>query len=139
MVSVTKECVICKKPFEAKRSDAEVCSQACRQKNWRLKKEQIAVAANPTEDQKDEINDAEIGRLTAENETLKQQIETLKKAPSMPACSSEILSVLKEWQATLAETIPPERNKSPMGQTIWRNEQQSKISLLQKKLLNLKP
>jgi hypothetical protein len=32
-----KNCVICNTPFEAKRADAEVCSSACRQKNWRKK------------------------------------------------------------------------------------------------------
>jgi hypothetical protein len=32
-----KKCVICNSEFEAKRADAEVCSAACRQKNWRLK------------------------------------------------------------------------------------------------------
>lgn len=34
-----KECVICKKEFEAQRSDAEACSSACRQKHWRNKKD----------------------------------------------------------------------------------------------------
>lgn len=35
-----KKCVICGNEFDAKRVDAEVCSPACRQKNWRLKNEQ---------------------------------------------------------------------------------------------------
>ena len=34
-----KNCVICNAEFEAQRADAEVCSAACRQKNWRKKKE----------------------------------------------------------------------------------------------------
>lgn len=34
-----KKCVICNSEFEAKREDAEVCSAACRQKNWRKKKD----------------------------------------------------------------------------------------------------
>lgn len=34
-----KTCVICNNEFEAKRADAEVCSPACRQKNWRKKSE----------------------------------------------------------------------------------------------------
>lgn len=32
-----KNCVICNAEFEAQRADAEVCSAACRQKNWRKK------------------------------------------------------------------------------------------------------
>lgn len=36
---MTKKCVICNTEFEAKREDAEVCSAACRQKNWRKKQE----------------------------------------------------------------------------------------------------
>lgn len=35
-----KNCVICNAEFEASRADAEVCSAACRQKNWRKKKDQ---------------------------------------------------------------------------------------------------
>lgn len=35
-----KNCVICNAEFDAQRADAEVCSAACRQKNWRKKKEQ---------------------------------------------------------------------------------------------------
>lgn len=35
-----KNCVICNVEFEAQRTDAEVCSAACRQKNWRKKKDQ---------------------------------------------------------------------------------------------------
>jgi len=34
-----KNCVICNAEFEAQRADAEVCSAACRQKNWRRKKD----------------------------------------------------------------------------------------------------
>ena len=37
-----KICVVCNTEFEAKRSDAEVCSPACRLKNWR-KKQDISV------------------------------------------------------------------------------------------------
>lgn len=33
-----KACVICGVIFSASRSDAEVCSQKCRQKNWRRRK-----------------------------------------------------------------------------------------------------
>ena len=33
-----KTCVICGVIFTANRSDAEVCSQKCRQKNWRRRK-----------------------------------------------------------------------------------------------------
>ena len=36
---MTKKCVICNNDFEAQRADAEVCSPACRQKNWRRKKD----------------------------------------------------------------------------------------------------
>jgi recombination protein RecA len=36
---MTKKCVICNSEFEAQRADAEVCSAACRQKNWRKKKD----------------------------------------------------------------------------------------------------
>lgn len=36
---MVKKCVICNSDFEAQRADAEVCSAACRQKNWRKKKD----------------------------------------------------------------------------------------------------
>jgi len=39
-----KNCVICNAEFEAQRADAEVCSAACRQKNWRKKQEQQSAA-----------------------------------------------------------------------------------------------
>ena len=39
VILMNKKCIICGSDFEAKRADAEVCSAACRQKNWRNKKD----------------------------------------------------------------------------------------------------
>lgn len=109
MPTVTKECVICKTPFEANRSDAEVCSAACRQKNWRLKKDAALAAANPTPEEKEELNEAEFSRLTSEidrlnteNQQLRDQIEAIKDqmpAPTQPAFKNDVERMI--WESTV--------------------------------------
>ena len=79
MGSVTKTCVICKEPFEAKRSDAEVCSPACRQKHWRNKKEKATKSNTPNPDTAYELSQREVASLTDEIDVLKKENISLKE------------------------------------------------------------
>lgn len=109
MPTITKECVICKTSFEANRSDAEVCSAACRQKNWRLKKDAALAASNPAPEVKEEINEAEfnrlyveIDRLNSENQQLRSQIEAIRDqmpAPTQPAFKNDVERMI--WESTV--------------------------------------
>jgi hypothetical protein len=85
-----KNCVICNTPFEAKRADAEVCSSACRQKNWRKKTQEQTEPKDlasqvsytgviPPLDQSPVVNydperEAKLISLQLENQSLKNKI-----------------------------------------------------------------
>lgn len=69
---MTKKCVICDVEFNAKRSDAEVCSAKCRQANWRRK---IEATRPESPEVIIEGLEAQIKKMEAENQTLKIEIQ----------------------------------------------------------------
>lgn len=124
-----KNCVICNVIFNAKRSDAEVCSQKCRQKHWRNKLAQPSIdretitmeisdfpewaKLNGEKTTLELINkslEAEIARLKSRVDNLLLEVSELKKQPyvqPMGTSSSGIITIgqkVESWKAEIKTT-----------------------------------
>src|SRR5690606_24417126 len=90
MSNLMKRCVICNTEFESKRTDAEVCSASCRQKNWRRKKE--------------------AGETTQETPQEPEKIEEKTPEKTEPKPSKQKQMVVKK-NGSLEEELTPEQEK----------------------------
>jgi recombination protein RecA len=98
---MTKKCVICNSEFEAKREDAEVCSAACRQKNWRKKKEageitQIPVVA-PKEEIEEMIKAQPPTNLIVDEKGLKEQPKQMEPEEKMTEIREMMAKINKDY------------------------------------------
>jgi hypothetical protein len=100
-VEYNKKCVICNVTFKAKRSDAEVCSDKCRQQNFRRKMNQKAGQNSEYEKLKNEYQSLVLitDSLSKEKFALEAEIARLK-----PLADSWLLRSAQQKEA--AENAP---------------------------------
>jgi hypothetical protein len=126
-VEIIKQCVICNVEFKAKRSDAEVCSAKCRQKNWRRKIEAIKPADPETII---ELLEAENKRLIEQNEQLKAEILDKRNIPSKasqeaiyPLTTNECVPALPKTLDQIKALCPPDLTGLDRSQWIAKERQ----------------